>query len=194
MTDVRGVSIASEQKHTAHSEAWAAAAVFSDVGPGSVERALFLGVNVCVKFPEAFVAAYESVMAGMAIAEASTIHVSWPKAIWESYSAARSVFSALIEKMTPLEYVTAVVLSQHQQGVDETKLSQEVDHFLASPKTRAFGWYLGMTEKLVETASNDRYSGWLVPTLEDLESKGFLTRVGNSLRFKQKHVEWTIAI
>jgi hypothetical protein len=171
-------------------QAWESAVEFTDIPPGSVERAFFRGVNVRVKFPAAFVAAYDMIMAGVAISAAIATHAAWPKAAVDSYRAACSVFAAMVETMEPLEYVTAVTLSRHKDGLSPAELEKEANTFLDDPKTKRFGWHLGMTDKLVEQAASDRYPGWLPSTLQRLESAGFLTRNGDFLIPREKNVEW----
>jgi hypothetical protein len=116
---------------------------------------------------EPFIAAFETVEAGAEVAGAFATHVSWPMAVLKAYRAACSVFSALVERMTPLEYVTAVILSQHKEGIDEAALIAEVDRFLENPNTMTFGWHLGLTARMVEKARKDRYEGWLGDLLGD---------------------------
>lgn len=179
---------AAEQRRLA--QAWELAVEFTNIAPGSVERAFFRGINVRVKFPAAFVAAYDMIMAGVAISAAIATHVAWPKAAVDSYRAACSVFAAMVETMEPLEYVTAVILSQHTEGLSLPELERKVNTFLEDPRTKSFGWHLGMTDKLVQQAASDRYSGWPSSTLQRLESAGFLTRKGDLLIPQEKNVEW----
>jgi hypothetical protein len=183
--------IVPDQEQVKLTDAWNAAVRFTDVKTESVERALFRGVNIRVAFPEAFIAGYELVKAGAAIAAATAVHGLVPLAIWESYVAAHAVFGAMVEKMTPLEYVTAVILAQHKDGIEEATLADEVNAFLEDPNTRKFGWHVGMTEKRVEEARADRYEGWVTQTLKDLQGE-FLSKEGTLLRPKQKNVEYKI--
>jgi hypothetical protein len=194
MTDNRDDGMVPRDGQASLREEWKQAVEFEDLHPESVGKAFFLGRNIRVKLPDAFIAGYRTVMAGFSIADAFGSGGDWPKATLEAYVAAQSVFSALVEKMKPLEYVTIVILSQYPQGVDEGMLAEEVEKFLDSPNTRTFGWHLGMTEKRVNEARDDRYGGWIAPILRDLESKGFLSASGTTLHFKQKNVEWKFGV
>jgi hypothetical protein len=173
---------------------WKRAVEFKELSPGSVERALLFGRNIRVNLPAALVAGYQTVMAGFSVAKAINSGDDWARAIWDAYRAAQSVFSALIEKIGALEYVTAVILSKSPQGMDEGELLEEVNKFLDDPKTKEFGWHLGMTGQIVEDARNARYEGWLVQIVAKLDSQGFLSRSGTKLQFQQKHVEWKFGI
>lgn len=173
---------------------WGAAVEFKELPPGSVARQLFRGYNIRVKFPEAFIAAYHTVEAGLEVSTAMTTHLNWPSAIVKSYRAALSVFSSLVESMNPLSYITAVVLSTHNTGINETDLQGEVNRFLDEPNTRNLSWHLGTTASTVDLARADRDGdpNWLAATVHDLDAKGFLTRNGNQLFPKRKDVEWQI--
>jgi hypothetical protein len=175
---------------------WADAVEVKDAAPDTVAKKLVFGVNVCVKFPEAFVAAYETVEAGKLITEASVLHALWPLAIWKAYSAARSVFSALVERMSPLAYVTAAVLAQHGKSeVKQSELEAEVNEFLDAPNTREFGWHMGMTSGMVDAARGDRGApDWFAGAIQDLETKKFLTRNGTKVKFSPKNVTWEMGL
>lgn len=185
-----------EAKQAELQRAWAAAVDVEDLQPGSVERALFKGWNIRVKFPEAFIAAYESIEAGMEVGAAITTHLNWPQAIVKSYNAAMSVLSALVESMEPLSYVTAAVLSRHKDGIEEAALRAEVDRFLDGESVGKFSWYLGTTASKMEEARADRGGDekWIVATVRDLDKKQFLTRKDGKLYPRQKNVEWKIGV
>jgi hypothetical protein len=70
----------------------------------------------------------------------------------EAASAVHSIFVALVENMAPIDYITAVILSQHPDGVEKAALKAEVETFLKDPKAANFAWYLGMSGKKVERA------------------------------------------
>jgi hypothetical protein len=185
--------MAEDEKQTELQHAWGASVEFTEIPPGSVERALFRGYNICVKFPEALIAAYHTVEAGVEVSAAVTTHLNWPSAILKCYRAALSVFSSLVESMKPLSYITAVVLSTHKEGIDEPRLRDEVNRFLDEPKTRTLSWHLGTSATTVDEARGDRGDpDWLSATVRDLDSKGFLTRNGDKLFPRQKNVEWKI--
>jgi hypothetical protein len=171
---------------------WADAVEVTDAAPSTVAKKLVFGVNVCVKFPEAFIAAYETIEAGKAITEASVLHVLWPLAIWKAYNAARSVFSALVEKMPPLNYVTAAVLSQHRNSeVEQLDLEAEVKTFINAPKTQKFGWHMGMTAEMLAAAEGDmRDPSWFKNAINYLDTRKFLTRSGTKVKFSPKNVTW----
>ena len=192
MSEDRAGGVAPREEQTPMIDSWTAAVSITPVSPDSVERFIVFGVNVCVRFPEAFVAAYEMIKAGKSVVEASATQVLWPIAVWDCYRAARSVFSALVENMIPLNYVTAVILSRHKEGTDAATLEKEVNEFLDDPGTMTFGWHLSMTPDKVAQAGGGRYDGWFADVIPDLESKGFLTRNDTRLVPVQKNVEWKI--
>jgi hypothetical protein len=174
--------------------AWVSAVERTEVSPSSVAKAQFLGCNVCVKIPEVFAAAVDTIKAGGSSFAAIAFPAAWPASVpfaaWESYCAARSVFSALVEKMAPLEYVTVAVLAPHVKGIEEADLANEVERFIRDRNTRTFSWHLGMSEQIVDDACGDIYPGWIARMVRDLESKGFLAIVDGKLFPKSKNVEW----
>jgi hypothetical protein len=175
-------------------KAWMAAVERTQVGPGSVERAKFLGYNVCIKIPEVFAAAVDTVKAGGSVLAAIAFPAAWPAtvplAVWESYCVARTVFSALVERMAPLEYVTVVILATHTKGIEEADLANEIEAFVKDPNTRTFSWHLGMSEEIVDDARGDIHTGWITRMVDELNSKGFVDIVGGKLFPKSKNVEW----
>jgi hypothetical protein len=175
-------------------KAWMAAVERSEVSPGSVEEAPFLGYNVCVKIPEVFAAGVDTVKAGGSVLAAIAFPAAWPATVplaaWESYCAARSVFSALVEKMAPLEYITVVILATHKEGVEEAELANGVEAFVNEPNTQTFSWHLGMSEQTVDDARRDIFPGWIARMVRDLDSKGFVDIVEGKLFPKSKNVEW----
>jgi hypothetical protein len=171
-------------------KSWSNAVERTKVSPSSVEKATVLGVNICVKIPEVFAAAFDTVKAGGSVVAAIALPVVWPLAVWESYCAARSVFSALVEDMTPLGYVTVVVLATHKEGIEEEGLAKEVEAFVKDPDTGKFSWYLGMSGEKVYTAGRDIYPGWIHRKIDELDSKGFVDIVKGKLFPKSKNVEW----
>jgi hypothetical protein len=175
-------------------KAWMAAVERTEVNPGSIEKATYFGYNICIKIPEVFVAAIETVKAGGAVLAAVAFPAAWPATVplaaWESYCASRAVFSALVEKMEPLEYVTVVILATHKRGIEEAELAKEVEAFVNEPNTRKFSWHVGMTEQTVDEARSDISSGWIARIVRELDSKGFLDIVEGKLFPQSKNVEW----
>lgn len=185
-----------EAKQAKLQQAWEAAVEVEELSPGSVERVLFKGWNIRVKFPEAFIAAYESFEAATAVGTAITTHLTWPQALVKTYNAAMSAFSALVEIMEPLSYVTAAVLAKHKDGIDEADLREAVDRFLDGKDADTLGWYLAATASKMEEARRDRGGDkkWIVETLKDLDKKHFLERKNGKLYPRQKNVEWKVGL
>jgi hypothetical protein len=173
---------------------WKNAVDIEDLPPGSVKKVFAMGVNIRVKLPAAFIAGYQMVMAGFSVAEAIASSDAWPKAMVDAYRAAQAVFVALIEKMKPLPYITAVILSQSPEGLEESDLVKKVNEFLDAERTAEFGWHLGMSKGRLEDARKARYDGWPDQILKELESNGFLSRSGTKLSFQQKNYEWTFTV
>ncbi|MDN3274251.1 hypothetical protein QWJ07_08355 [Frankia sp. RB7] len=177
-------------------EAWAVAFERTEESADTVARGQFLGFNVCVKIPEVFAAAVDTVKAGGSVFAAIVFPAAWPATIpfvvWESYCAARSVFSALIERMEPLEYVTVAILATHEGGVDEDVLADEVEKFVKEPNTRKFSWHLGMTEERIDDAGGDIHEGWISHVVRELDRKGFVEIEDGKLFPKPKNMEWKI--
>jgi hypothetical protein len=174
--------------------AWMAAVQRSEVSPGSVEKATFLGYNICVKIPEVFAAAVDTVKAGGSVFAAIMFPAAWPATVplaaWESYCAARSLFSALVEKMTPLEYVTVAILAKHKEGIEEEDLAKEVQAFVEDPNTLTFSWHLAMSAERVREAAGDIRQGWIQETDTELASKGF-AKISDGIVYPiSKNVEW----
>jgi hypothetical protein len=175
-------------------KAWMDAIERTELEPDSVAKGQILGYNVCVKIPEIFAAAVDTVKAGGSVLAAIAIPAAWPAtvplAVWESYCAARSVFSALVENMEPLEYVTVAILATHPKGVEELYLAEEIEEFVKDPNTRTFSWHLGMSEQIVDEARSDIRPGWIARVVRELDSKKFLEIIEGRLFPKSKNVEW----
>lgn len=154
----------------------------------SSELALAGGVNLRVHLVEAVKAAYEGAMAvlhGVAAAHAPFDWLAWGETVAAAASAAQSVFAALVQTMRPIDYVTAVVLSVHPEGLTEDALERAVREYLDRPDAVQFSWYLGMSASRVERAREALQApGWLAGTLSKLEKGRFLKRDGQTLHFQ----------
>lgn len=182
-------------------EAWIAAFERNEVDPSTVARAQFLGYNICIKIPEVFAAAVDAVKAGGSVFAAIALPGAWPATVplaaWESYCATRSVFSALVEKMEPLEYITVAILATHRNGVAEDDLKSDVEAFVKDPNTRTFSWHLGMSEEIVDAARNDisSGSGWITRIVNDhLLKKAFARMEDGKVYPVSKNVEWKFGV
>jgi hypothetical protein len=158
---------------------WKAAIVPPALGTGgTIAKALAGGVNFRFHLGKALKAAWETSKA--VVSGAKAIHapfevLSWLEFSGEVAAAAQSLFECLVERVFPIDYVTAVILSDHfaSVGVSPAQLKEEVEKFLANPEAEQFAWYLGMSKKKVEQAQDALDGDWFDLCLPRLEQLGF---------------------
>lgn len=91
--------------------------------------------------------------------------------------------------MAPIDYITAVILSQHPEGIVKEKLKTEVVNFLQNPKAADYAWYFGMSGKKVERAQEAAKTvSWFETTVGELRRREFLEGDGTVV-FKKRDFE-----
>jgi hypothetical protein len=155
--------------------------------------ALGFGVNFRLHLGEALIAAWETakaVVTGTAAAHAPFAWWAWTETAAEVAAAAHAIFSSLVERMRPIDYITAVVLSAHPEGLTEAQLRKAVEDFLKDPKAAEYAWHLGMNASRVKRAKEvSGTSEWFSDAVKQLQKDDFLVRQGDTLTFKSRNFE-----
>jgi hypothetical protein len=157
----------------------------------STAQAFALGINFRLHLGHALKAAWETskaVAKGIGAAHAPFAVWTWLEVGAEAASAAQSVIESIVQRVLPLDYVTAVILSNHTTGVTPEDLELEVETFLKDPAAKDFAWYLGMRGEKVRQAKEivDSNHAWFEKSRERLKDLGFLdTTIGGKLMFTQ---------
>jgi hypothetical protein len=133
----------------------------------------------------------KAVMKGITAAHAAPVAwFLWAEAGAEGIAAVFAIFTALVQRMRPIDYVTAVVLAAHPDGIGEAQLRQEVEEFLNDTKAADFSWQLGMNESLARRAKEVATDpDWFPDSLKELDKAGFLDPQGAVLKFKSRNFE-----
>lgn len=163
----------------------------------TTQQALAVGVNFRINLVESFKAAWETAQAavkGVAAAHAPFAVWAWFEVGAEAISAAHSIFSALVQRMQPIEYITAVILAQFRDGLTRDQLKNEVETFLKRPDVDRFAWYLGVNESKIRRAKEKTAAASWFEDVEKKIAEDFITDDGNKLFFKSKNFElgWKI--
>jgi hypothetical protein len=169
---------------------WKDAAVPENPPPAqTAAQALAFGVNFRVNLLKAFQAAWET--AQIAIKLTVATHTFDPLSALEIgvevVSAVHTIFSSLVQGMRPIDYITAVILSNSEEltGAD---LRKAVEDFLRNPNASQFSWYLGMSEDRVRRAREvAAMTTWFDQTLDRLREADFLLEQNQIMRFKPHH-------
>jgi hypothetical protein len=134
------------------------------------------GVNLKMNLPEALQASWQTYEAAEKFSDAAhhpTNFLAWLTFSVAAINAARSILSAMVEKMDPLAYVVYVHLAKHHPDwVEKTTLEAEIDKFLDGPRSADFAWYLGMSEERARLAKEQKaelQDGWLDAVINQLE-------------------------
>jgi hypothetical protein len=176
---------------------WMAAIVPPAVEAGATTpQAFAAGVNLRFHLGHALKAAWETSKAVVSAAKA--MHApfevwSWLEFGAEATAAVQSLFESLVQRIHPIDYVTAVILSDHfaSEGVPPAQLKKEVENFLADPKAKEFAWYLGMSDKKIDEARDALDDDWFDLSLPRLQKLGFVdtSPVNGTLRFSSVDFE-----
>lgn len=167
---------------------WEKAAVPEAPPPDQIgAQALAFGVNFRINLREAFKAAWET--AQVAVKFTAAIHVPFDPVIWlevgaEFLSAAQTIFSSLVQRMLPIDYVACVVLA-NSQGMKEIDFQREVVGFLNGANLSDFSWYLGMNDDIVRRAKEVLgNANWFTQVLTRLQQSDFVEDQQGTLKFK----------
>jgi len=173
---------------------WNAAVEPADLEPGlSTAQALAFGVNFRIHLGKALIAAWETskaVVKGTAAAHAPFAWWAWAEVGAEAIAAAHSIFSSLVQRMRPIDYVTSVILSVNPAGLTEAELKTAVEAFLQDPDAVQLSWHFGMSEGLIKRAREVvTFPDWLPDTLKQLQKDDFFVRSGEKLTFKSHNYD-----
>lgn len=161
---------------------WIQAFVAPAAQPGStVTQAFIAGVNVRFHLKHALKAVWETSRA--VVAGTKALHTpfevwSWLEFGAEASAAVQSVVESLVQRISAVDYVTAVVLSDHfaSEAISPDTLKKEVEDFLADPNARRFAWYLGMRgSKLKEAQDAVLDEDWFQLCQSRLQNLGFVS-------------------
>jgi hypothetical protein len=163
----------------------------------STAQALAFGVNLRIHLGHALLAAWETskaVVKGTAAAHAPFAFWLWAEVAADAVGAAYAIFSSLVQRMRPIDYITCVILSVHSKGLSEAELRQAVEEFLNDPRASEYAWHFAMSEARVHRAKEVLGSPqWFSGVLVELEKADFLERHGDTIKFKSHNYEigWT---
>lgn len=159
--------------------------------PQTAAKAAFMGVNLRVNLLEALNATWKT--AEVAIKSAVAIHTPFDLAAWlgigvEAISAVRSIYSSLVQHMSPIDYVAYVILSKTPQGLREDDLKTSIDKFLTDPSSVEFEWYLGMRKGLLDDARNATgLKTWFETVMAKLADDQMIDRRDGVVTFKPRN-------
>ncbi|AXC09922.1 hypothetical protein ACPOL_0547 [Acidisarcina polymorpha] len=184
------ISINSDQKERLAS-LWREAQDQTISVSNTTPQALFEGVNFRFHLGHAMKAALETAKAVVSFGKAfhSPFEIwSWVECGAEAGAALMSVFESLVQRMSAIQYVTAVVLSEHiPAGIKPNALEAKVKDFLNDPKSHEYAWHLGMSKgRLSEAKEAIGDEDWFVLSLAKLRDLGFIfdEPVSGKLMFK----------
>jgi hypothetical protein len=173
---------------------WAKAAEPINPQPAqSAAQALAFGVNFRINLVEALRAAWETskvVVKATAAAHVPFVWTAWLEVAAEAVGAAQAIFSSLVQRMRPIDYITGVILSAHPEGLTEKALQQAVEGFLNDKNASEFAWHFGMNPARVKRAKEVLAApDWFADVLKQLRKDEFLEQQGDILKFKSRNYE-----
>lgn len=173
-------------------ELWNAAVVPINPPPAEdVGQALAFGVNFRINIIKALQAAWET--AEVAIKTIAATHVPFDPVTWldisaEFFGAAHTIFSSLIQRMSPMDYIACVVLSAHQEGMTEIEFQDALKSFLDHPNQDQFSWYLRLSDDAITRAKDVlRGKNWYQDLLKSLRELKFLNENQGKLKFHSRN-------
>jgi hypothetical protein len=178
-------------------ELWDAAVVPINPPPAEdVGQALAFGLNFRVHVVKALQAAWET--AHVAIKTIAAAHVPFDPVTWleisaEIFGAAHTIFSSLVQRMSPIDYISCVVLSAHPEGMTDIELQNAVKSFLDDPNQDQFSWYLRVSDDTIARAKAVLGGkNWFPELLESLRDAKFLDEDQEKLKFHPRNytVDW----
>lgn len=162
--------------------------------PQTASKAPAAGVNLRLNLLKALQATWET--AELAIDLAKAWHTPADVATWlkipvDVISAARSIYSSLVQRMRPIDYVTYVILSKSTGGITKAKLREDVTKFLNDSKSQEFAWYFGMREKLLDQArAPTKLEGWFELVLNTLHESDMIDLNADNVTFRPRNFEF----
>jgi hypothetical protein len=161
-------------------------------------QALIGGMNVRLNFTEALravaAAAHACIAGAKAVASQGADVYSVFEAGAQGFHAAVSAIAAVVEKMSALEYIACVLLSEHPNGLDQGAFEQEINKFLNSADRKEFPWYVGINENKVVEAKEDLTNDGIAALVDHLKKSGFLEQSDTMLKFTPRHFTWGIQL
>jgi len=157
-------------------------------------QALIGGMNVRLNLAKALEAAVQTahavIAAGKALASHGTDVLSILEAGSSAVAAATAGIAGVAEKMTAVDYIGSMVLSEHPNGKTEQQFDAALREFLGSAAGTSFPWYLGLTKTRLEEASEALEKDGIKSVLTSLEQADFLIKNGKIYKFKPRHFVW----
>lgn len=158
---------------------WRAAQDSSIAAVNTTPQTLFEGVNLRFHLGHAMKAALETAKACASLGK--VLHNpfelwAWVECTAEVGAAIMSMFESLVQRMSEIQYVTAVVLSEHiPSGIAPEQLKIKVSQYLNDPTSAGYSWHFGMSqERLAEAKRALDDEDWFILTLDKLRETGFI--------------------
>jgi|GEM_PF-2578928 hypothetical protein len=155
--------------------------------PPTAAKAPILGINVRLNVMKALQATWET--ANVAVKAVLAGHTTFDPITWigigvEAWGAVQTLIASLVQTMSPINYITYVMLSQSPDGIDEVTLKQSVEQFLRAPELSKFAWHLGMTESIAKRALEaTQQPNWIKTTMNKLQTDNMAELSGNLWKF-----------
>lgn len=113
--------------------------------------------------------------------------IAWLGVAVAGYEATRAILTSLVQTMQPIDYVTAVVLAVHPDGMTRADLERQVKVFLDRPDLVEFSWHFGMNVERARRAREMLAADWFEATIRQLQRDGFVKLEGEQLVFVPRH-------
>jgi hypothetical protein len=157
----------------------------------AAEKALLFRINLRVDILKALQASWETAKA--AFRATAALHnpldpIGWVEAGVDTISAVQTILAALVESMPKIDFVTAVILANHDGGMQPNQLKAAVEKHLRGEDATKYAWYLGMSDKYVRAAAATLQTPtWFETAIQNLDIKGFIKRDTDKLVFQSKN-------
>ena len=178
---------------------WRAAQDPSIATANTTPQALFEGVNLRFHLGHAMKAALETAKACASLGK--VLHNpfelwAWVECTAEAGAAIMSMFESLVQRMSEIQYVTAVVLSEHiPSGIVPEQLQIKVTEYLNDPTLVEYSWHFGMSKgRLAEAKRALDDEDWFVLTLEKLRQTGFIFAQPVSGKLMFRPVDFVVGV
>jgi hypothetical protein len=162
-------------------------------------KALFgrgnLRVNVAEALKAAFYTAKVYIEGKVALATGNITPWELAKLVKGGIDAVTATLRAFYETLTEAEYVTALVLSQAEDGLTRANLESEVLDFVRRAEHKEFPLFLGLSSSFVTNAKTVLETpGAFDTVLAGLRKRSLLLEDNALLRFTSKHFEWGLKL